>query len=191
MKKLLLASTLFLVFLFFGGVWVTVVRLIPAGTPRTVAAIAFGAVFVCVFVWLLIRRIQRVLTGVDRLWPELLHMAFTVALLILAFAFVYQKLGIRVADSGEVTRDIYSCIYFSVVTFTTLGYGDLQPTGLARPMAAMEALTGYLILGILVSTSVAIIDPRNEIGRPSEEDDEDAGDDGRRTATRRGTGERA
>lgn len=172
MKRLVLVSSLFLAFLFFGGLWVTLVRFIPAGLPRTVAAIAVGAVFVGTFVWLLIRQIQKVLVGGRKLWPQLLQMAVTVALLITAFAFVYQKLGIIDGQTGEPTRDMVSCLYFSVVTFTTLGYGDYYPYGLGRPMAALEALTGYLILGTLVSTSVAIIDPRNEVGAPTEDEEE-------------------
>jgi hypothetical protein len=173
MKRLVVVSSLFLAFLFFGGLWVTLVRFIPAGTPRTVAAIAFGAVFVGTFAWLLIRQIQRVLSGVDKLWPHLLQMVVTVALLITAFAFVYQKLGIIDGQTGEETKDMIACLYFSVVTFTTLGYGDYYPYGLSRPMAALEALTGYLILGTLVSTSVSIIDPRNKVGAPTKDDEDE------------------
>ena len=42
------------------------------------------------------------------------------------------------------------CLYFSVVTFTTLGYGDLTPTGLSRIIAACEAFTGSFSLALFV-----------------------------------------
>ncbi len=42
------------------------------------------------------------------------------------------------------------CLYFSVVTFTTLGYGDLVPVGAARPIAALEAFTGNFTIALFV-----------------------------------------
>lgn len=42
------------------------------------------------------------------------------------------------------------CLYFSVVTFTTLGYGDLVPIGAARPVAAFEAFTGNFTIALFV-----------------------------------------
>lgn len=42
-------------------------------------------------------------------------------------------------------------MYFSVVTFTTLGYGDLQPaTGAVRVVASVEAFSGALLMALLV-----------------------------------------
>lgn len=43
------------------------------------------------------------------------------------------------------------CIYFSFVTYTTLGYGDLVPEGPIRFIAATEALNGWVLLGWSVS----------------------------------------
>ncbi len=34
---------------------------------------------------------------------------------------------------------LLSCLYYSVVTFTTLGYGDFTPIGISRAIAAIEA----------------------------------------------------
>ena len=42
-------------------------------------------------------------------------------------------------------------LYFSVITFGTLGYGDIQPIGdLARALASVESLLGALLLALLV-----------------------------------------
>jgi len=41
-------------------------------------------------------------------------------------------------------------LYFSVVTFTTLGYGDIIPLGISRLFAGIEALLGGFILAIFV-----------------------------------------
>ncbi|MFC7237291.1 pentapeptide repeat-containing protein [Saliphagus sp. GCM10025317] len=42
-------------------------------------------------------------------------------------------------------------LYFSIVTFATLGYGDIQPVGTwARLLAGFESLTGSLLMALLV-----------------------------------------
>ncbi|SMO81423.1 potassium channel family protein [Ruegeria faecimaris] len=47
-------------------------------------------------------------------------------------------------------------LYFSYVTFTTVGYGDMSPTGLCRALAVAEAVTGYILLGLFVAAAVAL-----------------------------------
>ncbi len=45
--------------------------------------------------------------------------------------------------------------YFSFVTLTTLGYGDIVPVApLARSLAILEAITGVLFLAVLISRLV-------------------------------------
>ncbi len=44
-------------------------------------------------------------------------------------------------------NDWLDYIYFSFVTYTTVGYGDLLPTGPIRFIAATEALNGWVLLG--------------------------------------------
>lgn len=46
--------------------------------------------------------------------------------------------------------DLISCLYFSVVTFTTLGYGDVTPFGATRIVAAVEAFTGSFTMALFV-----------------------------------------
>jgi len=50
----------------------------------------------------------------------------------------------------------HSLIYFSLVTLTTLGYGDIVPVWhAARMFAALEAVTGVLYIAITVARLVA------------------------------------
>jgi len=43
-----------------------------------------------------------------------------------------------------------SSLYYSVVTFTTLGYGDFTPVGISRAVAAFEAFTGSFTIALFV-----------------------------------------
>jgi hypothetical protein len=56
-----------------------------------------------------------------------------------------------------VTAGGASWIYYSFVTLTTMGYGDITPVHpVARSLAAAEALTGQLYIAILISRLVAL-----------------------------------
>ncbi|PUZ92369.1 potassium transporter Kef, partial [Vibrio vulnificus] len=46
--------------------------------------------------------------------------------------------------------EFLNAVYFSVVTFTTLGYGDISPVGLARFIAALEAFLGSFTMALFV-----------------------------------------
>ena len=53
--------------------------------------------------------------------------------------------------------DRFTALYFSFITLTTTGYGDISPvTNVARMLAMMEAITGTFYLAILISRLVAL-----------------------------------
>ena len=53
--------------------------------------------------------------------------------------------------------DEYAFIYYSFVTLTTLGYGDITPlSAFARTFAWMEAVVGQLFLAVLVARMVGL-----------------------------------
>jgi Ion channel len=74
-------------------------------------------------------------------------------LLILIFACMYCDLGLL--GSPMPPQTIGTGIYFSIVTWTTLGYGDLHPSAGLWPVAAAEAVIGYLFSGILIGLLTA------------------------------------
>lgn len=53
----------------------------------------------------------------------------------------------------KIYTDFPTAVYFATVTFTTLGYGDLQPVPAMRLLAGVEAMIGYVYLGFLVGAA--------------------------------------
>jgi len=84
-------------------------------------------------------------------------------LLGLAWAHVFALLHIFNPETLNLTvvprgaSDLEPFIYFSFVTLTTLGYGDLTPgTAPAQFLAISEALTGQIYLVVLVARLVSV-----------------------------------
>jgi voltage-gated potassium channel len=75
----------------------------------------------------------------------------SVSAIIFLFAILYRWTGIQ-SDSTK-THCLADCIYFSVITITTVGYGDFHPYNLSgRIVASTEALSGLVLLGVLIAS---------------------------------------
>ena len=48
--------------------------------------------------------------------------------------------------TGNFSGSILDCAYFSFTTFTTLGYGDIEPFGILRFLTGIEALAGLVLI---------------------------------------------
>lgn len=80
--------------------------------------------------------------------------------IIFLCALLYSFTGLNYQDSIQtISSDntlkenfglFLSSLYYSVVTFTTLGYGDFTPVGLSRAIAAVEAFTGSFTIALFV-----------------------------------------
>ncbi len=47
---------------------------------------------------------------------------------------------------GNFDGSLLDCIYFSFTTFTTLGFGDIEPFGQLRFLVGLESLTGLVLI---------------------------------------------
>jgi|HubBroStandDraft_1064217.scaffolds.fasta_scaffold00043_66 hypothetical protein len=70
---------------------------------------------------------------------------------IFAFGCLYRYFDL--VKYGEASANTsFSAFFFSIVTFTTLGYGDVTPNSLWGEIAAsIEVIIGYVTLGLLLS----------------------------------------
>lgn len=91
-------------------------------------------------------------------------------ILVPIFAFVYNLLPdgqFRVPDGAGT--DYGSWLYYSIVTITTLGFGDYTPAHtLAQAVTAVEVMCGLIILGLFlnaVGSMKSEIDVSSEIER--------------------------
>ena len=77
-------------------------------------------------------------------------------LIAVVFAFIYHTFGCDSitfsVDMAGKQPDLRAYLYYSVVTFTTLGFGDIIPkTNWARLAVGAEVVLGYVMLGGLIS----------------------------------------
>lgn len=95
--------------------------------------------------------------------------ALTVYLLAgLIFAFAYSVMG-AIAGApvlSHIGQDKHAEeVYFSFITMTTVGYGDIAPTtAAARMTSVLEALFGQLYLVTIVAVIVSNVAPRRRVG---------------------------
>lgn len=72
------------------------------------------------------------------------------AVVIALFAVAYAATGGVLRAGTQEPAGFWECVYFSGVTFSTVGYGELLPAPHARPLAMIEGLLGPLTIGFFV-----------------------------------------
>ena len=84
---------------------------------------------------------------------------FGYLLITLAFALFYVKLEEAHPgsfDFGKTDSEVSSLVYFSLVTITTLGFGDITPVSrLARVIVGGEAVTGLMYVAVFIASVVS------------------------------------
>jgi inward rectifier potassium channel len=88
---------------------------------------------------------------IDTTWPRFLLIIVAGFLVVnTIFAFLYISVGadkLHSSDSGLTPAA--NAFFFSVHTLTTVGYGDIYPTGFAANLlSALEAMTGLMLFAI-------------------------------------------
>ena len=83
------------------------------------------------------------------LWHFFLYV-FSAITLISLFGVIYYKFGaITGGEHYKATLD--DAVYFSFITWTTVGYGDLTPIGYGKFLAAIEGFISLIFMGLLIA----------------------------------------
>lgn len=81
--------------------------------------------------------------------------------LIVCFAILYLSLPTQLVGANDWT----DALYFSVVTQLTIGYGDVTPKGIAKAVAAVQALLTFAFTVLLLGRIITVL-PRLESVMP-------------------------
>jgi hypothetical protein len=77
--------------------------------------------------------------------------AVTLVSAILLFALSPSGNGITPTTDSSKVISFADSLYFSVVTISSLGYGDYRPVGYGRVVAAAEVIVGLVLIALIVS----------------------------------------
>lgn len=127
-------------------------------------------VFQTVFLGYVMRTVYRYLMNAKRIDSEIIYASVVLYLMFgLAMALVYYatlalapdafggKIILDFADQDAATAVLHELLYFSFVTQTTLGYGDISPgLPIARTIAMFQAIIGQLYLAVVIARLVGI-----------------------------------
>ena len=85
----------------------------------------------------------------------LFDMLWVIIYTLLAFASIYTfpmtDTNFFVVDNTQKSLTFSEAFYFSAVTFTTLGYGDILPHGIFRWYAITEVMLGMFLFGLVIT----------------------------------------
>lgn len=134
------------------------VLLLAIFLPPAVAVVISGAALLATTALMLLMFISIVQNGAGR--RGLLDVTLTafagIAAIAVHFAVLHLHAGLIMDDAPVTSLPI--AIYFSVVTWTTLGFGDVLPaTEIGRWLVVIEALFGYVIMALLISVFLAVL----------------------------------
>jgi hypothetical protein len=115
-------------------------------------ALPYGLVFLALVTAIILSSILRA----QQVSPDLISGAVVAYLLLgICWGGLYSFIELVEPGSfsfGDGGREISSLFYFSFVTLTTLGYGDILPLSkIARTCAYLEAVTGVMFTAILIA----------------------------------------
>lgn len=89
----------------------------------------------------------------------LVLLSVTISIIIISFAFdylclseIYNDAFLGIDPSNSIGYRFINLLYFSIVTFTNVGYGDITPfVPFAKLIAVLEMITAFVVLVFIIS----------------------------------------
>jgi hypothetical protein len=141
------------------GAWI---HYVLPGLPRLPLLVSFHLV-AALFFGLTVATILRAIHEEERVSLDAIYGAFCGYILVgLAFGHLYCLTEALNPGSFQVDQELstpvpgddpqyFIFVYFSLVTLTTVGYGDITPgSGTARSLAVVEAIIGQFYIAVLI-----------------------------------------
>ena len=98
--------------------------------------------------------ILKILTGYGiKIERPLIASALTI--ILFSIFFWITKGIVKVVNGKEVEPDFFDYLYHSIITFTSLGYANIQPNlngHIPQALAAVESILGVLMTALLLFT---------------------------------------
>jgi len=135
LEKITTARGTLFIYILTGSLWYLLTHFLPDNRWRDIFTIGLAFLFCGIFMWSLFSTLQRIYGDDGNLWKELAMTTLNVFLFLLTFSALYYEVGI----------------------VDTTGYGDFRPQGITRVFASLQALIGYLVLGLMASTSLSVV----------------------------------
>lgn len=73
------------------------------------------------------------------------------------FSIFYRWFGVIKTSTSSNVDGYLECIYFSFVTWTTLGYGDYVPSQESQIIVIVEVIIGYSVMSLFIASLVVAI----------------------------------
>jgi hypothetical protein len=104
-----------------------------------------------------VRRVDTRKTARGR-WAGLTYFAVYLVFLIGIYGANFAEIGLNDgSQTVKETHDLWTGVYFSVITWTSVGYGDVTAVApAARFFAALEAVNGYVVLALFIAALVPV-----------------------------------
>lgn len=105
----------------------------------------------------------------------IISMMFIFITIISMFAMIYSSASFNEKDGfmylgNKVDLAFTDALYYSTITITTLGYGDIVPLGVYRFYAMTEVVIGWIFLGIIVFYITQIMQRETDLIKQTEKE---------------------
>jgi len=154
--------------------WITALALaLPAGILNTIyvlqpSARAAVPTLICTLLFLIftLASLLRAVINARKVTHDTIYGAISVYLMMaVVWGAAYMLLetiqptafSMDIARHGNRLMDWSDCVFYSFVTLTTIGYGDIVPiTAQARSLSILEAVSGTLYVAVLIARFVGL-----------------------------------